>query len=96
MTDGPPFDAIAFRRWNSAGKSWVAAIREAILEKMSQDMFAPMRVLEADLRQCERLLEKEKIAGDPVFVIWRTDGVRHGILWELFEPKPGDRRSYGR
>lgn len=76
-----------FRRWNGAAHRWIAAIREAILKKMSQDMLSPMIVLEADLRQCERLLEKEKIAGDPVFMIWHKDGVRHGILWSSFEPK---------
>lgn len=90
--DGPPYDAFAYRRLNRTARAWVAAIREAILKKMVHDKFSPMAVLEADLRQCERLLAMEKVFSDAVFHIWRREGVRHGILWARFEPKPNESR----
>lgn len=67
---------------------WVAAIREMVLKKMTYDKTALMVVLEADLRQCERMLiSAAGIDYDPVLEIWREDGERHGVYWNTFKPK---------
>jgi len=71
-------------------RRWVAAIRESILKKIVRDQMTSMAVLEADLRQCERLLLNltTDIEHDPVLEIWLKESMRHGILWHTFAPKP--------
>ncbi len=69
-------------------RRWVAAIRESILKKIVRDQMTPTAVLEADLRQCERMLLNPDIEHDPVLEIWLKESMRHGILWHTFAPKP--------
>lgn len=74
---------------------WVAAIREALLNKLRRDPRAApfgnlpeqeFEIVKRDLNQCERMLMTGGIDEDPVLEIWRRDKARAGVLWFNFAP----------
>lgn len=73
-------------------RRWVAAIREALLHKLTgrQAGFRPheheVERIKRDLNQCERLLGIPYIADDPVLEIWLKDKERASVHWLDFEP----------